>query len=104
MLRDDFNRFHRRADIPVCRCTGLSSPVLPTSDWKVAPTGRLESLPYTVKASAVKPLPREGAGGGAAAPPYRLGGARNCFNHGGTRRDTNGGNVQRSTLNFQRSM
>src|SRR5262249_42808741 len=35
-----------RADFPVCRFTGLSSPVSETGDWKVARPGRLESLPY----------------------------------------------------------
>ena len=34
-----------RADILVCRFTELSSSV--SGDWKVARTGRLESLPHT---------------------------------------------------------
>jgi len=37
----------RRARFPACRFTGLSSPVcVGTGNWKVALTGRLESLPY----------------------------------------------------------
>ena len=83
-----------RADILVCRFTGHSCPV--SGDWKVARTGRLESLPYRfwglrlLAALCVFALDLTGGYGLARQPNKCFAlitsatGAGTCFSHAGS--------------------